>query len=100
MGMFDSIYSEYKLPKVILGGKTYPEKDTEFQTKCLENGLFSYTLREDGRLFLDEEDVMHHGYITMYTSIRLNHQLYWLEYKLKYTDGILVDIFTELKKIN
>lgn len=100
MGMFDSIYSDYRLPKVIIGGKTYPEKTTEFQTKCLENALFSYTLREDGRLFLKEEDLMYHGYIVMYTSIKVDKERYWLEYKLKYTDGILVDIFTELKKIN
>lgn len=55
MGMFDSIRCEFPLP--LEATKQHPElnkvdfQKKEFQTKCLDNSLSYYTIREDGTLW-------------------------------------------------
>jgi hypothetical protein len=75
-----------------------------FQTKDLTKDLAKYHIDNCGYLYLLEKDdweknedpilkkVDHHGYIRVYAPICIdekNH--FWLEYKLKYTDGKLVN---------
>lgn len=74
MGMFDYLYSRYKLP----GCDLPPE--TEFQTKDLDCGLEHYVIAADGRLLrcrsladelvklTDATDTEHHGDIRFYGS--------------------------------
>lgn len=45
MGMFDTIICEYPLP-------IEKQKDVWFQTKDLENCLHTYTIKQDGTLWL------------------------------------------------
>jgi hypothetical protein len=74
MGMFDYLYSRYKLP----GSDLPPE--TEFQTKDLDCGLEHYVIAADGRLLrchsraedmvelTAAEDTEYHGDIRFYGS--------------------------------
>lgn len=108
MGLYDSVYIEYPLP--IAG--YIPEQwkslarleftASGFQTKDLERCLDTYFIDNYGNLFLDhsrwedQEDIKvkvnHHGYIYVYTVIDISEEKnLFIEYKLKYTDGKLVE---------
>lgn len=45
MGMFDDVVCKYPLPDC---------EETSFQTKDLENALFTYTITEEGRLLVEK----------------------------------------------
>ena len=105
MGMYDEIKCQYELPDKVVQNEI-------FQTKSLDSLQESYRISEDGKLFKVqrvmewkedsdhplggclktlsswEDQVTHHGYINMYTSVDKK----WYEYKIKFTDGEIVDI--------
>lgn len=104
MGMFDIVESEYSLPKVLIGGKVFPESDQEFQTKDLIKCLAHYKIAKDGRLYIRDDkfingeyvigeykDIDYHGIIHIYDFFHVEESIYDLTYRLKFTDGFLVE---------
>jgi hypothetical protein len=109
MGMFNDVYIDYPLP--LAGYIPDRWKDIArieisaggFQTKDLSKDLSSYYIDNCGYLYLDKSDwekdehdlnlkINYHGYILIYAPICINEEKhFWLEYKLKYTDGKLVE---------
>lgn len=110
MGLYDDIYIDYPLdlagyiPDLWRSITRTEISAGGFQTKDLDNTLGRYHIDNCGSLFLNKKDnwesnekpvssrINHHGYINIYSPICIddkNH--FWLEYKLKYTDGKLVN---------
>jgi hypothetical protein len=109
MGMFDTIIINTDLLPISEEEKELLSK-TNFQTKSLDNALFTYRITNDGFLeylvssrnfgikesFSPETDHWKrindiHGYVSFYTSSRKNNE--WFEFVAKFTDGKLVEIF-------
>jgi len=104
MGLYDCLYSEYKLPNItdhdvkFVFGEDNFYSNTEFQTKNFECVLDKYTISESGRLLLFDEDEDFHGRIVFYTRIIQDDKLYILDYHAKFTDGNLVSIWGEISQ--
>jgi hypothetical protein len=110
MGMFDYVECEYDLPMPekandiqIKAIKRFLKTDS-FQTKdldnCLiyylidENGLFREKIFAAGRTFFFEpsDPVYIHQHINCYGVVEIDEEeKWWLEYDLKFTDGIMVN---------
>ena len=108
MGLYDSIHIEYRDMPV-------PENANDeqiafikhaihaevFQTKDLYNSLDHYLIDEYGRLFslnvsdfdqtIDKQEYIHQ-HIECYTSIDVDGERFWLNYDIKFTDGILSEV--------
>ena len=113
MGMFDSIYTNYRLPDIEVsedltlvfnaGNTKHFGYETEFQTKDLECVLDTYLISSHGRLILTSgqvnEDTNFHGRIIFYTTVKKPFGGgYFIEYHAKFTDGKLVEIGGECNK--
>lgn len=109
MGMFDLVDCEYSLPKVLIGGKIFPHTNQEFQTKDLMKCLAHYKITKDGRLHIrddkftngeyivgDYKDIDHHGIIHVYDIFHIKDTMYELNYRIKFTDGSLVEAFAKI----
>lgn len=111
--MFDNLSIEYPLPfNSYLNDKVRQYisatlNEDGLQTKDLQNTLSNYHISNDGRLFqvihssFDEvnqstpiyNQKYHHGHIRAYTMVFLDDEkqnILWVEYDLKFTDGLLV----------
>lgn len=110
MGMFDYIDVEYPLDVAwYIPEKWAPVIRQEcfaggFQTKDLDNTLDRYEVNNNGYLFLIENNnfednkpikktrIDYHGYMNIHTPVQIDDQCeIWLEYRLKFTDGKLVN---------
>jgi hypothetical protein len=110
MGMFDYVDCEYDLPMPekaddiqVKAIKRFLNTDC-FQTKSLgcfmvhylidENGLFREKIFATGRSFFFEpsDPVYIHQHMGCYGVVEVDEQeKWWLEYDLKFTDGIMVN---------
>jgi hypothetical protein len=114
MGMYDSIYTNYRLPNIEIskdftlvfnaGNVKHFGYETEFQTKDLDCILDRYLISSHGRLLVNErgvnKDTNFHGRISFYTTVK--HPLgggYFIEYHAKFTDGNLVEVGGECNKL-
>lgn len=96
MGMFDHI----KIDKEVI--LPYLEKpygldiyELDFQTKCLENCLLTYTIKKNGLYLLKDNELIDekfHGVLDFGACHTTDLVDYFFDFKAKYTDGILVDI--------
>lgn len=113
MGLFDTIYSNYKLPDVVVNdsfklyfNKTAPKQfgyETEFQTKSLESLMDRYFITTQGRLILQSYNVNvdtdYHGMLHFYTTVDVeDFGKYFIEYNAKFTDGKLIQVGGECLK--
>jgi hypothetical protein len=96
MGMFDHIKIDKEVVLPLL--KKLDGIDTsklDFQTKCLDNCLFTYVIKKDG-LYLFKEDKLvnteFHGILDFGAYHDTDLVGYLFDFKAKYTDGSLVDI--------
>jgi hypothetical protein len=107
MGMYDSIYTNYKLPNIEVskditlvfnaGNRREFGYETEFQTKDFDCILDNYLISSHGRLILTtglvNEDINYHGMLMFYTVVRPPMGGgYFIEYRCKFTDGKLVEV--------
>ena len=102
MGMFDEIKVDYILPE---HNNITPEIGAVYQTKDLDCLLDKYVLTDEGVLVRsywdkttqtlmpfgsnEEMAVFYHGCINIYNNTDRDG---WIEYKLKFTDGKLVEV--------
>lgn len=96
MGMFDYIKVETPLPR-------HGFQDIEFQTKDLECCLHHYTIKEDGRLFvekfrIDDEDLAPPKHakdvtatVSFYAHLSDDIALTWIEFKAIIVRGKLLE---------
>ena len=113
MGMYDSFAIDYPLPiNSYVPDKYRPfilatiDQDN-FQSKDLHCYMDSYYIDNRGLLFLEEyspfdkkpvsvkrDKQYYHGHLRVYNMVYLNDEnldeKFWLEYDLKFTDGLLV----------
>lgn len=96
MGMFDNIKSDYPLPKDKIS--QYPDlasfnlQEEIYQTKDLENFMYSYTIKEDGTLWIDSgEQQFITDTINFYTYVNIEEgpNDFMIEFCGKWADGIL-----------
>lgn len=113
MGMYDNFIVDYPLPvESWLPDKYkshiyYAIQADGFQSKSLSCALDNYYIDNNGHIYLDEislfeepekrisrTKIYFHGHIRVYNSIfpdeEDNKKMIWLEYDLKFTDGLLV----------
>ncbi len=116
MGLYDSIHIEYS-------NMPMPENATDkevefikhaihteiFQTKDLYNCLDNYLVDEYGRFFslnvsdfdqtIDKQEYIHQ-HVECYTSINVDNERFWLNYDIKFSDGIVSEVkVLEWKKL-
>lgn len=108
MGLYDSIHFEYSAMPM-------PENASEkeklfikqalytnvFQTKDLYNCLDNFLIDEYGRFFslnvsefdqkINEQEYIHQ-HVVCYSSVDVDDEKFWLEYDVKFTDGIVSDV--------
>lgn len=100
MGMFDYVKVDYPLEIIEFDEQTIdPNQQENFQTKAFENALQTYTISEDGRLSVENHDILFHGILYFYTTITIDENNYWLEYHAKFTDGALVELHSDIVEI-
>ena len=116
MGLYDSIHIEYpNMPmpenasaKEITFIKHALHSDS-FQTKDLYNALDHYLIDEYGRFFslnvsdfdqtIDKQEYIHQ-HIECYTNIDVDNERFWLNYDIKFSDGIVSEVkVLEWKKL-
>lgn len=97
MGMFDYIEVDKNIDLDIPYDGLDPSK-LEFQTKCLDKTLSTYVLRKDGLYLLTEENKLQninfHGVLDFGAYYDTDLVDYVLDFKAKYTDGLLVDLYS------
>lgn len=82
MGLFDTIRCGLPLPDACT--------ETEFQTKSLGCGLYTYSLTSAGRLLDPQgQDTGIHGILRMYNRDAAGG---WREYEAKFTEGQLMQL--------
>ena len=99
MGMFDSIQIRWRgLEKI------HPERI--FQTKDLDCKLDLYVVKEDGRLYKDNELIEYSGPLTFYDVYAVEkdinyHRVGWVQFQAEFIDGTILSIsLTKLDKGN
>ena len=113
MGLYDSIYTNYRLPNIEIsqdltlnfnaGNTRQFGYETEFQTKDFDCVLDRYLITSHGRLFVTNaginEDTNYHGMLTFYTVVRppLGGG-YYIEYHSKFSDGKIIEVRGECLK--
>ncbi len=117
MGLYDSIHIEY--PNMPMPENASSKEEAfirqgiytnTFQTKDLYACLDNYLIDEYGRFFslnvsdfdqtIDKQEYIHQ-HIECYTHIDVDEDRYWLNYDIKFTDGILSEVkVLEWKKTN
>lgn len=113
MGMFDYFKIDYPLPLesyILSEFRPYVHAvvdQDEFQSKDMDCTLGRYYIDNKGYIYQssivefedDSEPVLtkiyYHGHINVYTLVPLNEEpgtkkKFWLEYNLKFTDGLLI----------
>jgi hypothetical protein len=98
MGMYDYVRCEYPLP----GNPPECFKDECYQTKDLDCTLSTYTIRSDGRLASNVEDLHVTVTLTFYTNnvvasgpgvyTRNGEDAQWIEYRATFVGGQLTTI--------
>lgn len=117
--MFDRVYCHQQLPDIIIEGKIvkFPD-DTQFQTKDFDCLFDIYHIDIHNRLLRKEaiwavetpeyndspfegpfEIVNYHGIFTIYSIYETDNNKYWINFRIKYTDGLLVSIDQKVEKI-
>lgn len=99
MGMFDWVKVEDEINLPLPENFTLDIKDLEFQTKSLDKLMNLYIIGNDKHLYMEsssEEDpnlrrhrMDFHGTITFYAYHQTDLTDYILDYKAKFTDGLL-----------
>jgi hypothetical protein len=107
MGMFDSIYVQYDLPKIIVDDQELSFlPGHEFQSKDLHCMMDSYLISTSGRLIYRElswsdkrsmelspyKDVDFHGFLNFYTTYKNDDTIHIIDFIAKFTDGNIVTI--------
>lgn len=126
MGLFDDIQVNLDVLDITEEEKVYLLKNStdnygSFQTKDLDNAMDLFRVAEDGRLKLNEFDLVdvpleerpdksfpfigmfnrvnerwidanYHGYITFYSPVSDDKELPMGEFRAKFTDGKLVEV--------
>jgi hypothetical protein len=109
MGMFDYVECQIDLP-MPEDASAFEQicidrfiKSSDFQTKDLdsvmayylvdENGLFREKIFSTGRPYIYEpsDPVYIHQHMICYGIVDVEEEKFWLEYDLKFTNGIMVD---------
>jgi hypothetical protein len=107
MGLYDSIYTNYRLPNIEVtenltlifnsGNTRHFGYETEFQTKDFDCILDRYLISSHGRLLLTSggvnQDTNYHGILRFHTVVTPPMGGgYYIEYHCKFSDGKIVEV--------
>ena len=119
MGLYDSVFCHQKLPEIIIEGKivTFPDS-TRWQTQDFECMMDIFHIDIHNRLLRKQsswevnceghveshfegpfEVLNFHGIFDIYNIYKTQENEYWVSFRVKYTDGLLVSINPKVEKI-
>lgn len=94
MGMFDTVEVDESIKltsfKELRSIKIDP-RTLNLQTKSLDNTLSHYVLKNKS-LYQDSKKIKFHGVLDFYGSHLHKNKIYFVEYRAKFTDGVLQNI--------